>query len=83
MPGIKQVSTFSSATGLDLGFKDENTILNIELSGDFFGLFGSGGNITLLDEDTKSSHDVFTLILVEIKESLDVEGKAFIEGWLE
>ena len=68
---------------MDLGFKDEDAILNVEFSGDLFGLFGGGGDITFLDKDAESSHDVFTLILVEIEESLDVEGEAFGEGWFE
>ena len=68
---------------MDLGFKDEDAILDVKFSGDLFGLFGGRGDITLLDEDAKSSHDFFTLILVEIEESLDVEGEAFGEGWFE
>jgi hypothetical protein len=45
-------------------------------------LWGSG-DISLLNKDSKFSHEVFALILMEIKISLNVKCESFVEDWLE
>jgi hypothetical protein len=46
-------------------------------------LFGSGGDISFLNENSETSHDVLALILVEIKESLEVKSESLVKDWLD
>jgi hypothetical protein len=62
-------SSLSSTTGVDLGLQDETTS-GVQLVGDLFGFFGSLGEETFLDMDIVLSHDILSLVFVEIKEPL-------------
>ena len=64
---------------MDLSLKYQNTVFNVEIFGDFVGLFWSGGDITFLNKNTESSHDLLALILVKIEEPFDIKGKSFVE----
>lgn len=67
--------TFSSASSMNLSLKDEVSVLNIEILGNFEGLIGSDGSISTLNKDVVLSHESFALIFMKIKISLDVVGK--------
>jgi hypothetical protein len=64
---------------VDLGFEDEVSLSDIEILGYLKGLFGSGGDVAALDEDSVFPHEIFGLILVKIEVSADCGGELLVE----
>jgi hypothetical protein len=71
--------SLSSASSVHLSFENEIAFSDVEVSGNLFGLFGSGGNVSALDENTVFAHKIFALVLMEVKESADGGGEGFAE----
>ena len=50
---------------MNLSLKDEVSVLNIEILGNFEGLIGSDGSISTLNKDVVLSHESFALIFMK------------------
>lgn len=77
------MSTFASTSCMYLSLENVDTLSNIKSLSYLFCLFGSCGDLSLLDKDSEFSHQVLALILVEVEESLDVKSESLVEGWLD
>lgn len=71
--------TLSSSTSVNLRLEDEVTSSDVEVSGDLLSLFGGGGDVSALDENTEFPHEVLALILVEVEVPSDLSGEGFGE----
>jgi hypothetical protein len=61
--------TLSSSSGMDLSLEDK-TSRGVEGGGDLGGGGSVEGDVSLLDANSESSHEILALVFMEIEESL-------------
>jgi len=60
---------------LNLSLENKDSVFDVQVSGNLFGLLRSGGDVTSLDEDAELAHEIFALIFVEVEKSSDRGGE--------